>query len=78
VPDPTLPRRRNSVKLRVDRDWCQGHSRCIAAYPEWFDIDDDGIAVVKDDDLPADAHDRAHVAVANCPERAIHIVEESR
>jgi ferredoxin len=42
-----------------------------------FDIDDDGIAFVTVSDIPQEWEDRAHHAIANCPERAIHIVKES-
>ena len=65
------------MKLRVDSEMCQGHSRCYAAYPELFDIDDEGTAVVTVENIPPGWEDRAHNAIANCPERAIHIVEES-
>ncbi len=56
---------------------CQGHSRCYATYPEMFDIDDDGNAFVTVTDIPPAWEDRAYNAIANCPERAIHIVKES-
>jgi ferredoxin len=65
------------MKLHVDRDMCQGHSRCYATYPDLFDIDDEGTAFVVVENLPPEWEDRAHNAIANCPERAIHIVEES-
>ncbi|WP_238553428.1 ferredoxin [Mycobacterium colombiense] len=54
---------------------CQGHSRCHAAYPELFDIDDEGTAFVTVENIPPGWEDRAHNAIANCPERAIHIKE---
>ncbi|OBJ12991.1 ferredoxin [Mycobacterium colombiense] len=65
------------MKLHVDRETCQGHSRCYAAYPELFDIDDEGTAFVTMEDIPSGWEDRAHNAIANCPERAIHILKES-
>ncbi|OBK22420.1 ferredoxin [Mycobacterium asiaticum] len=65
------------MKLHVDRETCQGHSRCYAAYPEMFDIDDEGTAFVMMEDIPSGWETRAHNAIANCPERAIHILEES-
>jgi ferredoxin len=64
------------MKLRVDRDACQGHSRCYATNPEIFDIDDDAIASVIVDDVPTEWETDALNAIANCPERAIHIVNE--
>ena len=63
------------MKLHVDREMCQGHSRCYAAYPELFDIDEEGTALVIAEDIPPEWEDRAHNATANCPERAIHIKE---
>lgn len=54
---------------------CQGHSRCHATYPEMFDIDDEGTAFVTVESIPPEWEDRAHKAIANCPERAIHIKE---
>ncbi|MES3635616.1 ferredoxin [Mycobacterium intracellulare] len=65
------------MKLRVDAEMCQGHSRCHATYPEMFDIDDEGTAFVTVESIPPEWEDRAHKAIANCPERAIHIVKES-
>lgn len=54
---------------------CQGHSRCYAAYPELFDIDEEGTALVIAEDIHPEWEDRADNAIANCPERAIHIKE---
>jgi ferredoxin len=65
------------MKLHVDRDMCQGHSRCYATYPDLFGIDDEGTAFVIVENVPPEWEDRAHNAIANCPERAIHIIEES-
>lgn len=65
------------MKLRVNREMCQGHSRCYATYPELFDIDDEGIAFGVIEDTPPEWEDRANNAIANCPERAIHLVKES-
>ncbi len=65
------------MKLHVDREMCQGHSRCYATYPELFDIDDEGTAFVIVENIPPGWEDRANNAIANCPERAIHIVKES-
>lgn len=65
------------MKLRVDAEMCQGHSRCYATYPEMFDINDEGTAFVTVENIPAEWEDWAHNAIANCPERAIHIEESS-
>jgi len=60
------------MKLRLDRETCQGHGRCYALTPELFDCDDEGYAVLKmASDLAPELLDAARLAVDNCPEYAI-------
>jgi ferredoxin len=55
---------------------CQGHNRCYALAPEVFDVDDYGNAVVRGDGtVPPELEDKARLAIGNCPEYAISIVE---
>ena len=64
------------MRIRVDRERCQGHSRCYSLAPEVFDVDDDGFATVLiEGDLPAALEEKAALADANCPERAISVEE---
>ena len=64
------------MKVHVDRDRCQGHSRCYDLAPEIFDVDDLGNAFeIGDGTVPAGLEDRARLAQTNCPEHAIEIVE---
>jgi ferredoxin len=64
------------MRVRVDPERCQGHSRCYSLAPELFDVDDDGFAyVLIEGELPAHLEDKAALAVANCPERAITVEE---
>jgi ferredoxin len=68
--------RARPIRIHVDLDRCQGHSRCYALAPEVFDVDDDGFATVLiEGDLPAHLEEKAALAVANCPERAISVEE---
>jgi ferredoxin len=59
------------LSIRVDATLCQGHNRCAALYPELFDLDEQGKAVVRIATVPSDWEDRARGAISNCPERAI-------
>jgi ferredoxin len=69
--------RRTVVKIRVDQEKCQGHNRCYALAPELFDVDDYGTASELNDGIvPPGLEDKARLAVANCPEFAVQIVEE--
>jgi ferredoxin len=63
------------MRIRVDPERCQGHSRCYAIAPELFDVDDYGLATTRDDGVvPTDLEEAARLAVLNCPEHAIEII----
>jgi len=64
------------MRISIDGDTCQGHGRCSLIAPELFDVDDDGKALllVPEDIVTASEPD-ARLASANCPERAITIIE---
>ncbi len=65
------------MKVRLNADKCQGHARCYALAPELFDVDEYGQGSVRSaDSVPADLEDRARLAVANCPEFAIEIIDD--
>jgi ferredoxin len=65
------------IRLRVDQDKCQGHSRCKALAPELFNLDEFGSAhEIGDGTVPEALIDKAYLAKSNCPELAIDIIEE--
>ena len=62
------------MKVRVDRERCQGHARCAALAPELFALDQFGNArEAGDGTVPAGLADKAYLAQANCPEFAIEV-----
>jgi ferredoxin len=62
--------------LRLDAEKCQGHNRCYALAPELFDVDELGQSVLLvEGDVPAELQAKARLAVSNCPEHAISILE---
>lgn len=64
------------MKITVIADKCQGHNRCYVLAPELFDVDDYGYATAANDgNVPAGLEERANLAVANCPEHAIEVIE---
>ena len=66
------------MKLQINTDACQGHGRCYDLAPELFGEDDEGYGQVRGDGNVPPEHEReARLAVANCPERAIELLEES-
>jgi ferredoxin len=67
-----------TLKVKVDRDRCQGHARCHALAPELFALDEFGNAhEIGDGTVPPARVDKAWLAKANCPELAIEVTEES-
>lgn len=64
------------MRITIDANRCQGHTRCSAAAPELFGhSEDDGSAFLLLDPVPAEHHEGARLAVQCCPERALTIVD---
>jgi ferredoxin len=65
------------VRLRVNPDRCQGHNRCYSLAPELFDVDEYGMSqALNDGRVPEELEEKARLAVDNCPEFAIEILDE--
>lgn len=63
------------MRVHVDRERCQGHSRCYDIAPEVFDVDELGNAFeLGDGQVPAELEEKARRAATNCPEHAIEVV----
>jgi ferredoxin len=66
-----------TLRVRVDREKCQGHNRCKAVAPELFELDEYGNArEVGDGTVPAALEEKAYLAQSNCPEFAVLITEK--
>jgi ferredoxin len=66
------------MKVHVDEARCEGHGRCYFTAPELFEPDDLGNGhEIGDGTVPPELEDRARLAVANCPERAITVEKEA-
>ncbi len=64
------------MKVRIDSEKCQGHGRCYDLAPDLFGDDEEGFGQVLDDGtVTPDNEHQARLAVANCPERAIELIE---
>lgn len=64
------------MRVRVDPDRCQGHARCYALAPDLFDVDEYGQSSARGDGtVPPGRQEAARLAVANCPEFAVELVE---
>jgi ferredoxin len=60
------------MRVRIDKDKCQGHGRCYTLAPSVFGEDDEGYGtVIAEGDLTDEQVTAAQLAEANCPEAAI-------
>jgi ferredoxin len=60
------------MRIRIDRERCEGHGRCYALAPELVEPDDIGNGQeIGDGTVPADQVGNAQQAEANCPEHAV-------
>jgi ferredoxin len=67
------------MRIRVDGEKCQGHNRCWVIAPELFDLDEMSNAHEKNEGIvPPELEEKARLAIANCPERAILTVREKK
>jgi ferredoxin len=65
------------VKVQINSGRCEGHGRCYDLAPGLFGEDDEGYGrVLGDGTVPPDQEQDARLAVANCPEYAVRLVEE--
>ena len=63
------------MKAKVNRDDCIGCELCTQICPEVFQMDDEQIAIVIADPIPAAVEDTAKDAEDSCPTSAITIEE---
>lgn len=61
------------MRLVIDNEACTGHGRCYSLAPELFDSDDYGHSVLLHSEVPDGLEEKARLAVANCPERALSV-----
>ena len=66
------------MRVQIDPERCQGHGRCYDLAPGLFGEDAEGYGTVLGEGTvpPGQAND-ARLAVANCPEHAVDLLEES-
>jgi ferredoxin len=64
------------MRVVIDADLCQGQGRCFSIAPAVFGFDELGNGVVlASGELTEGELELARLAVANCPEHAVGVVE---
>jgi ferredoxin len=64
------------MKATVNQDLCIGCGLCAEMSPEVFEVNEDGKAVVKVGQVPAEAQEVCRDAATQCPTEAIDVEEE--
>ena len=59
------------MQIVVDRELCDGHGMCEAMAHEYFELDDDDVMVVLDENPPESDRDKVYAAIQACPALAL-------
>lgn len=63
------------MKVKVNRESCISCGACQVIAPELFELDDEGISLVKVEEVSKEEEDNARDASESCPTMAIEIEE---
>ncbi len=66
---------RETMKITVDLERCEGFASCVVSAPELFDLDDERNVAVVLEPVAGDARALALEAAASCPVRAITVID---
>jgi ferredoxin len=61
------------VKIHASRELCKGHGQCEVFAPAYFEIDDDALVVVLEDEVAPGDEGAVKEAVEHCPEAALRL-----
>jgi ferredoxin len=64
------------IRLEANRDTCSGYGNCVVAAETIFDLDDDGLVVLKQAVVGDDQLRAARQAAYDCPTDSITVVQE--
>jgi ferredoxin len=63
------------VRIEVDWDLCESNALCMAAAPEVFEVRDDDLLYVLDEEPGEALRAKVEQAVRSCPKAALSIIE---
>ena len=61
--------------VKADREICEGYGNCAFNAGDLFDLDDDGLVVVRKPEITQTDRDQAEEAVRSCPVAALSLEE---
>lgn len=63
------------MRVVVDWDLCESNALCMAAAPEVFEVRDDDLLYVLQEEPPEELREKVEKAVRSCPKTALSIVD---
>jgi ferredoxin len=63
------------MRVIVDFDLCESNALCMGLAPEVFEVRDDDVLYVLDENPPEELRTKVEAAVRTCPKNAISIVD---
>ena len=65
------------MRVEVDRDLCESNAVCVGLASDVFELDDEDLAVVTADQIPAEREEVVRQAVRLCPKIALSLHEDA-
>lgn len=62
--------------VKADRELCQGYANCVVGAEDVFDIDDEGMVVLRKETVPESDRARVADAARSCPVSALLVEDE--
>jgi ferredoxin len=64
------------MKVIADRDLCMGNGICEGIHPAVFEVGDDGIVIVHNENIREEDRELVTHAVDSCPTQALRLIED--
>ncbi|GHJ35711.1 ferredoxin [Streptomyces sp. TS71-3] len=64
------------MRIHVDLGRCQGYGNCVTADEKHFDLDDNGLVVLLDEQVDSADRERVAAAVRSCPADALRLADD--
>lgn len=64
------------MRVNVDYDLCDSHGECMAVAPEVFEVRDDDLLYVLDEQPPEHLREQVEAAARRCPKLAITVTDD--
>jgi ferredoxin len=65
------------MHIHAEVSRCQGYGNCVTLDEAHFDLDDDGLVVIRRADVAAGEIEDAEAAVRSCPANAIWLADDA-